>query len=216
MLLNDAQIMQAMLMIIDMFPEAQPSLFADSDFQYLIAVMLSAQTTDRAVNQVTPKLFAVYPTPQKLAQATIEQVEHLIKSLGLYHNKARNLIKCSNQLLTNFAGQVPATKQQLVTLAGVGTKTANVVLGDRFGVPSFAVDTHVSKISKRLHFVDEKATVEQIEKSVTKALDPKYWVIGHHALIDLGRKYNFKNATQIANLPVVRQCDQWSGLNEKK
>lgn len=215
MLLDDEQIQTALLLIIQQYPNAAPSLVAKSNFQYLIAVMLSAQTTDKAVNQVTPQLFQTFPDAQSLAQATILQVESVIKTLGLYHNKARNLIKCAQQLEQNFAGQVPANKADLITLAGVGTKTANVVLSDRFNIPAFAVDTHVSTIAKRLHFVEATATVKQVEQRVTQALAKQYWTQAHHALIDFGREYNFHREQQIKDLPVVRLCDQWVTAENK-
>lgn len=208
-MLSQQQINQAMQLIIKQFPQAGPSLHAVSNFQYLIAVTLSAQTTDKAVNQVTPQLFQSFPTPQALALASVPQVENLIKSLGLYHTKAVRIIKCAQQIVTNFDGQVPAEHRQLVTLAGVGNKTANVVLADCFGIPAFAVDTHVSQIAKRLHFVAPKANVQQIEATITQALEKQYWIKGHHAMIFLGRAYNFHNEKQIHNLPIVQQCDAW-------
>ncbi|NVY95816.1 endonuclease III [Lactobacillus sp. DCY120] len=213
-MLTDPQIVTAMQMIMDEFPQAGPSLDARTNFQYMISVVLSAQTTDKAVNKITPKLFQKYPNPEDLAQATVPEVEELIKSIGLYHNKARHIIACAQEVLANFGGEVPHTKKELTTLSGVGTKTANVVLADRFQVPAFAVDTHVSHISQRLHFVAPKSSVQVVEKRVTQALDPKDWIHGHHALIEMGRKYNFNNEAQIKDLPVVRQCDQWEQENQ--
>ncbi|WP_181190516.1 endonuclease III domain-containing protein [Bombilactobacillus bombi] len=212
-MLNNQQIKQAFQLIIAEFPQAGPSLQAESNFQYLIAVILSAQTTDKAVNLVTPQLFKKYPTAQAMAQASISDIEPLIKSIGLYHNKARYLQACAQKLNENFAGVVPAVKTQLVTLPGVGTKTANVVLADCFGIPAFAVDTHVSTIAKRLHFVEPKANVQQIEHRITTALPQQFWIKGHHALIMMGRKYNFHNESQIKDLPVVQQCDLWEMEN---
>jgi endonuclease III len=214
-LLSDPQINQAFQIILKEFPNAGPSLQAQSNFQYLIAVLLSAQTTDKSVNQVTPKLFQQFPTPQAMATATISEIEPLIKSIGLYHNKARYLVACAQNLCQHFNGEVPSVKSELVTLPGVGTKTANVVLVDCFGIPAFAVDTHVSAISKRLHFVSSTATVNQIERRITNALPDNLWIRGHHALIELGRKYNFHNEKQIQDLPIVQICDQWELSNQK-
>lgn len=214
-MLSDLQINQAFQIILKEFPNAGPSLQAQSNFQYLIAVLLSAQTTDKSVNQVTPKLFQQFPTPQAMATATISEIEPLIKSIGLYHNKARYLVACAQNLCQHFNGEVPSVKSQLVTLPGVGTKTANVVLADCFGIPAFAVDTHVSAISKRLHFVSSTATVNQIERRITNALPDNLWISGHHALIELGRKYNFHNEKQIQDLPIVQICDQWELSNQK-
>lgn len=214
-MLSAPQINQAFQIILKEFPNAGPSLQAQSNFQYLIAVLLSAQTTDKSVNQVTPKLFQQFPTPQAMATATISEIEPLIKSIGLYHNKARYLVACAQNLCRHFNGEVPSVKSQLVTLPGVGTKTANVVLADCFGIPAFAVDTHVSAISKRLHFVSSTATVNQIERRITSALPDNLWIRGHHALIELGRKYNFHNEKQIQDLPIVQICDQWELSNQK-
>lgn len=209
-MLNKRQINQAMHIIIDMYPQAGPSLNADNNFQYLIAVTLSAQTTDAAVNKVTEKLFSKYPTPDAMSKADIIDVEKIIHSIGLYHNKAKHAIACSKMLVNDYQSVVPNKKSELIKLPGVGVKTANVELGDCFGFPSFAVDTHVSKISKRLHFVKKDAKVGEIEKKITASLEPKYWIHGHHAMIELGRAYNFHDEKQIENLPVVIQCDKWN------
>lgn len=212
-MLSDQQIRKAFQMILAEFPTAGPSLKAVSNFQYLVAVILSAQTTDKAVNQVTPQLFQKYPTPPTMAQAKVAEIEPLIKTIGFYHNKARYLVACSQKLCTDFAGEVPAEKKSLVTLPGVGGKTANVVLADCFNIPAFAVDTHVSKIAQRLHFVAPKANVTQVERRLTQALPEYLWIKSHHALIAMGRKYNFHKEKQISNLPVVQTCDNWERSN---
>ena len=129
--------------IIALFPDAKPSLDFRNHFELLVAVMLSAQTTDAAVNKATPGLFAAFPTPQAMAEASESEIASHISRLGLYRNKAKFLKKCAQQLLDDFAGQVPQTREELESLAGVGRKTANVVLSVGFGIPAFAVDTHV-------------------------------------------------------------------------
>ena len=134
--------------IIALFPDAKPSLDFTNHFELLVAVMLSAQTTDAAVNKATPGLFAAFPTPQAMSVATEGEIASHISRLGLYRNKAKFLKKCAQQLLDDFDGQVPQTREELESLAGVGRKTANVVMSVGFGIPAFAVDTHVERISK--------------------------------------------------------------------
>lgn len=212
-MLSDQQIRKAFQIILAEFPAVGPSLKAASNFQYLLAVILSAQTTDKAVNEVTPQLFQKYPTPQSMSKASVAEIEPLIKSIGLYHNKARYLITCSQKLCEDFACEVPAVKKYLITLPGVGNKTANVVLADCFNIPAFAVDTHVSKIAQRLHFVAPNANVTQVEHRLTQALPTSIWIKSHHALIAMGRKYNFYKENQISNLYVVQACDNWDRIN---
>ena len=134
--------------IIALYPDAKPSLDFRNHFELLVAVMLSAQTTDAAVNKATPGLFAAFPTPQAMAAASEADIAKHISKLGLYRNKAKFLKKCAQQLLDNFDGQVPQTREELESLAGVGRKTANVVMSVGFGIPAFAVDTHVERICK--------------------------------------------------------------------
>ena len=129
--------------IIALFPDAKPSLDFRNHFELLVAVMLSAQTTDAAVNKATPALFEAYPSPRDMATAGEADIAKYISRLGLYRNKAKFLKKCAQQLLDDFDGQVPQTRAELESLAGVGRKTANVVISVGFGIPAFAVDTHV-------------------------------------------------------------------------
>ena len=144
--------------IIALFPDAKPSLDFTNHFELLVAVMLSAQTTDAAVNKATPGLFAAFPTPQAMSVATESEIASHISRLGLYRNKAKFLKKCAQQLLEDFDGQVPQTREELESLAGVGRKTANVVMSVGFGIPAFAVDTHVERICKHHDIVKKSAT----------------------------------------------------------
>ena len=132
------------------FPNAKCELYHESAFQLIVAVVLSAQTTDAMVNKVTPALFKVYPTAEKMAEATVSELEPYIKRIGLYRNKARSISNLSKDLVERYHGQVPYTYKDLMSLAGVGRKTANVVRSVAFDIPSFAVDTHVNRVSKRL------------------------------------------------------------------
>ena len=156
-------------------------------FQMLIATILSAQTTDRTVNAVTPKLFAKYPDAASLAHADPREVEAIIKPTGFYHVKAKTIIACSKALVERFHGKVPRRIEDLVTLPGVGRKTANVVLGVAFGIPGFAVDTHVNRLTRRLGLTKSKDPVK-IEAEVTRMLPPEEWTGFSLRLILHGRR----------------------------
>lgn len=156
-------------------------------FQMLIATILSAQTTDRAVNSVTPRLFAKYPDAAALAHADPEQVELIIKPTGFFHVKAKTIIATSAALVERFGGQVPQRMEDLVTLPGVGRKTANVVLGVAFDIPGFAVDTHVIRLTARLRLTRQTDPVK-IEADVTKLIPPEEWTGFSLRLILHGRR----------------------------
>jgi endonuclease III len=156
-------------------------------FQMLIATILSAQTTDRSVNAVTPKLFAKYPDTAALAHANPREVEAIIKPTGFYHVKAKTVIGASAGLVERFHGEVPPRIEDLVTLPGVGRKTANVVLGVAFGLPGFAVDTHVKRLTRRLGLTKSTDPVK-IEADVTKLLPPEEWTGFSLRLILHGRR----------------------------
>lgn len=173
--------------IIKLFPDAKPSLNFNNVFELLVAVMLSAQTTDAAVNKVTPELFKRFPDSLAFAQASPKEIEPYIAKIGLYRNKARFLHQCAKQLLVDFDGQVPRTREELETLSGVGRKTANVVLSVGFGIPAFAVDTHVTRICKHHQICKQSATPLEIEKRVMDVLPPKEWLAAHQAMISFGR-----------------------------
>ncbi len=169
------------------FPEAHCELLYRDEFELLCAVMLSAQTTDERVNAVTPFLFAKYPDVYALSSAIQEDVEGIIASLGLYHNKATNLIAMAKALVKDYDGKVPKDKKALTSLPGVGDKTANVVLAEAFGIPAFAVDTHVSRVAKRLGFARKDDDVSTIEKKLCRAFREDYWIKSHHLFIFFGR-----------------------------
>ncbi len=189
--------------IIALFPDAKPSLDFTNHFELLVAVMLSAQTTDAAVNKATPGLFAVFPTPQAMSVATESEIASHISRLGLYRNKAKFLKKCAQQLLDDFDGQVPQTREELESLAGVGRKTANVVMSVGFGIPAFAVDTHVERICKHHDIVKKSATPLEVEKRVMDILPPEQWLAAHQAMIYFGRAICH---------PKNPECDQYPQL----
>lgn len=201
--------------IADMFPEAHGELTSDTPFQLLIAVILSAQATDKGVNKATPALFAAYPDSKSLAQAAVSDVERLIKTIGLYRSKAKNIIRTAIMIEEDFGGQIPQDKALLQTLPGVGRKTANVVLGDAFGIPGIAVDTHVERISKRLQLVKQSATVTEVEEKLMKVVPEEKWITTHHRLIFFGRYHCTARAPKCTACPVLPYCHFGGKLSSK-
>lgn len=168
-------------------------------FQMLIATILSAQTTDRSVNSVTPALFAKYPDAAALAHADPREVEAIIKPTGFFHVKAKTIVACSAALVERFHGEVPPRMKDLVTLPGVGRKTANVVLGVAFDIPGFAVDTHVTRLTRRLGLT-KSADPVKIEAGVTKLIPPEEWTGLSLRLILHGRR------VCVARVPRCPEC----------
>ena len=189
-----------------MFPDAVGELHSESPFQLLIAVILSAQATDVSVNKATPALFAAYPTPEALAQAPIEDIIVKIKTIGLYRNKAKNIKACAQMLLDNYGGIVPDSREELIKLPGVGRKTANVVLGDAFGQPAIAVDTHVERVSKRLRICKLNASVTEVEATLMRKIPKELWVKSHHTLIFFGRYHCTARAPKCEICPLLDLC----------
>ncbi len=170
-----------------LYPDAKCELVYHNNFELLIAVVLSAQTTDERVNSVTPILFEKYPDARNLMNAKLKDVENIIRPIGLYHNKAINIIKLSKELSDHFDGEVPDDREALESLPGVGRKTANVVLNNCFDYPAFAVDTHVSRVSKRLGIAEEGDDPLKIEKKLMDYFPKKSWGKLHHQFIFFGR-----------------------------
>ena len=169
-------------------PNAQTELHYDSPYQLLVAVMLSAQCTDRRVNMTTPALFDAYPTSASLASATFEQVYDLIRSISYPNSKAKHLISMAQMLESDFGGKVPSTLEQLTSLPGVGRKTANVVMSVAFGKTTIAVDTHVYRVSHRIGLVSSCCTTPlSVERELTKNIPPQLRHDFHHWLILHGR-----------------------------
>ena len=185
-MLSQEKTMEAIEIMYEMFPNAECELKHKNPFELLIAVILSAQATDVSVNKATPGLFAAFPTPEALAAAPVEEIIAKIKTIGLYRNKAKNIKACAQQLLERFNGEVPQTRDELVSLPGVGRKTANVVMGDAFGEPAFAVDTHVERVSKRLRICKLNANVTEVEQTLMRKVPKDLWVKTHHTMIFFG------------------------------
>lgn len=190
--------------LCEVFPEPRCALDFETPLQLLVATVLSAQTTDRRVNTVTPTLFAEYPDAEALAAADPERVEDIIRPIGFHHAKARNVIGLARRIVERFGGAVPSTMQELVTLPGVGRKTANVVLGNAFGVPGFPVDTHVMRVTGRLRWREDWAADPpdpvRIEREITACFPPGEWTDLSHRLILHGR------ATCHARRPACGDC----------
>lgn len=171
----------------EMYPDAGCALDHTDEFTLLVAVALSAQTTDVSVNKVTPRLFEKYPGPAELAAASQSDVEEIIRHIGLYKNKSANIIAMARSICENYGGKVPGSFDELIKLPGVGRKTANVVLAEAFGVQKIAVDTHVFRVSNRIGFVSE-SDVLRTEISLMEVLPEDRWTRAHHLLIFHGRR----------------------------
>ncbi len=190
------------------YPLAECSLKHEDAFQLLVAVILSAQCTDARVNMVVPELFARFPTPEALAAATQKQVEAIIRPLGFFRAKATNLRGMARALVDEHHGEVPDTLEELTSLPGVGRKTANVVLGNAFGIASgFVVDTHVKRIS-RLLGLTKKTNPDQIEQDLMRLLPKSSWVETPHRLIFLGREICIARRPQCPQCPLLKCCDR--------
>ena len=192
--------------IEEIFPNAQCELYYNTPFQLLVAVVLSAQTTDAGVNRVTPHLFAEFPTAAKMAQASIEQIEAHIHTIGFYRTKSKNLILLAQKLVEDFDEVVPHTYKELMSLAGVGRKTANVVRSVIFDIPSFAVDTHVNRVSKRLGLAKPDDSVEKVEEKLKRKIDRSRWNQAHHDFIFFGRYFCTARNPKCEQCPFASFC----------
>lgn len=171
----------------ELFPNAKAELDYKNNFELLIAVVLSAQTTDIAVNKVTPNLFSKYPSAFELSKASYTDVEQLIKTIGIYKNKAKNIVELSKMLVDQYNGVVPPSREALEALPGVGRKTTNVVLSNAFNIPALAIDTHINRISKRLGLASEDMDVYEVEMKLNSIFPKERWLKLHHQLIFFGR-----------------------------
>lgn len=192
--------------IEEIFPNAQCELYYNTPFQLLVAVVLSAQTTDAMVNKVTPHLFEEFPTPEKMAEATVAQIEAHIHTLGFYRTKSKNLVLLAQKLVSDFDSVVPHTYKELQSLAGVGRKTANVVRSVIFDIPSFAVDTHVNRVSKRLGLAKPDDTVEKVEEKLKRKIDRNRWNQAHHDFIFFGRYFCTARNPKCEKCPFADFC----------
>lgn len=175
----------------ELFPTAHCELNYTKDYELLIAIVLSAQTTDKRVNKVTPILFEKYKSLKSLSDAPIEDIEQIIREIGTFKKKSIFIKNIATALVKDYNGIVPNDRKYLETLSGVGRKTTNVFLSEYFSVPAIAVDTHVERVSKRLKLAPLKATVTEVETSLMKKIPKERWIKTHHQFIFFGR-YNCK------------------------
>ncbi len=181
------------------YPEAHCSLNYETPYQLLIATILSAQCTDDRVNQVTPVLFAKWPGQGEMSKVSLAEIETVIRSTGFYKAKAKSILECSKALIERHHGEVPNRLDDLVKLRGVGRKTANVVLGNAFGIPGLVVDTHVGRLCRRMGFTRAEDAVK-VETEIEKLVDKSDWTVFSHLLIAHGR------ATCMARKPNCEHC----------
>jgi endonuclease-3 len=194
--------------LAETYPDAHCELDFENPFQLLVATVLSAQTTDVRVNLTTPALFAKYPTPEDLPAANPEDVEQILKPTGFFRAKTKSVMGLSAALRDRFGGEVPRTMDELVTLPGVGRKTANVVLGNAFDVPGITVDTHFSRLSRRFGWTTDTDPVK-IEQEVGELIPRKDWTILSHRLIWHGRRMCHARRPACGVCPLARLCPSY-------
>ena len=190
----------------ELFPAAKCELFYSKDYELVIAVMLSAQTTDKSVNAVTQVLFKKYPSLDALKNAPIEDIEETIKQIGLYKNKAKNLKGIVKDLIEKFNYKVPSDKEQLMTLPGVGNKTAGVIRAEIFRIPDLPVDTHILRIAKRLNLAKKDDESIDVERKLKKIIPEERWIKSHHQLIHFGRYFCTARSPQCQNCKISDMC----------
>ncbi|BCJ85335.1 endonuclease III [Effusibacillus dendaii] len=188
-----------------LYPDASCELVHRNAFELLIAVILSAQCTDKLVNQVTPGLFAKYPKPEDFLSLSQEELENEIRKIGLFRSKAKHILETCQILVSEHNGEVPNDYDALVNLPGVGRKTANVVMSNAFGVPAIAVDTHVNRLSHRLGLTKAN-NVLGTERDLMRKLPKEKWTFAHHALILHGRRVCFARSPKCEICPMQEIC----------
>lgn len=204
-MLDADQTLVAIKAMHKLIPNPQSDLDYSDPYHMLIAVILSAQTTDKAVNQIMPSLIKAYPKPEDLMNSDLESIQEKIKTIGLYRNKAKYLKSMAKDLVNKFDGKVPNNRKDLQSLAGVGRKTANVVLSVSFNQPAFAVDTHVERIAKKLRMVPQDATPIMIEKIMTDKLPEEWWSMAHQLMVLFGRYYSKAH---------IEECAEFLGIED--
>jgi endonuclease-3 len=187
--MNKSRMLEISNYVDSLFPNAKCELFYNKDYELVIAVMLSAQTTDKAVNAVTYKLFDKFPTLEAIDKAPIEEIEECIKSLGLYKNKAKNIKGIARTIINDFHSQLPSDKDLLQTLPGIGNKSAGVIRIEVFKIPDLPVDTHIIRITNRLGIANSKDEPIDIERKLKKLIPESNWIKTHHQLIHFGRYF---------------------------
>ena len=198
----------------ELFPNPRCELNYTKDYELLLATMLSAQTTDKRVNSVTEILFKKYPTLKALSEANITDIQNIIRPIGTYHKKSENLIEIAKKLNKDYGETLPNNRDYLESLPGVGRKTANVVLSNIFNVPCIAVDTHVSRVSKRLNLAKEKDNPLQIEKKLNRKFKKEDLCKRHHQLVLFGRYYCLARNPKCHECKLKEICKYYKHLNK--
>jgi endonuclease-3 len=194
------------------YPNVRCELDYNSAFQLLVATVLSAQCTDKRVNQTTPALFKKYPNPKKMAKADLKDIQELVKSTGFFRAKAKNIKALSNKIMEDFDGDVPSNLEDLITLPGVGRKTANVVLGHAFGIPGITVDTHFGRLSRRFGWSKQNDPVK-VEVEVGELIPEKEWTNLSQRMIWHGRRVCHSRKPACGACPLAKLCPSY-GIGE--
>ncbi len=201
--------------LLQMYPEADTELEFNSNYQLLVAVILSAQCTDKRVNVVTQELFKEYGTAEKMLQLSEEELQKKIFSCGFYKNKAKNILATSKILVEKFNGEVPSDIELLRSLPGVGRKTANVVASVAFNIPAIAVDTHVFRVANRIGLANAKDELHT-ELQLQKAIPEEMWLKAHHLIIWHGRRICESRKPKCENCLLTDECKYFKGLSKKR
>lgn len=199
----------------ELFPDAHCELNFTNEFELVLAVLLSAQTTDKSVNKLTAQLFQKYKTPEDYLEVTLEELEQDLRTIGLYRSKAKNIQALCRLLIEEYQGVVPHIFEELVKLPGVGRKTANVVLSVGFNVTRIAVDTHVERVSKRLGFAKADDTVLEVEHKLMKLIKEDRWSKSHHLMIFFGRYHCTAKNPKCETCPLFTNCKEGKKLIKK-
>ncbi len=188
-MINESSIKVVLDYLEELFPDAHCELNYSKDYELAIAVMLSAQTTDKKVNDVTSVLFKEYPSLDSLSKADLSDVENIIKTIGLYRSKARNVISFASELVINYDSKLPSDKVALASLPGIGNKSAGVIRAEVFKIPDLAVDTHILRVTQRLGIMPEGSTPDETEKRLKSLIPEDRWIQSHHLFIFFGRYF---------------------------
>lgn len=213
--MND-RVLEVIEVLEELYPDAHCELNHRNVLELTVAVMLSAQTTDKQVNVVTPQLFEHFQTLDDYAYADLTVLENDIRRIGLYRSKAKNIKNMAKMVLDNFDGIIPATIDELITLPGIGRKTANVVISVGYGIPGFAVDTHVERISKRLRLVYSNDNVVTIERKLKEKFPKDKWNTLHHQMIFFGRYHCKARNPACEECPLQNICGYYKQTYKKR
>ncbi len=204
-LISTEQATEILLKLSNHYGEVKPDLIFANEYELIIAVVLSAQTTDIQVNKVTKKLFANYPNFKKLSEANTKDIELLINSIGFFRNKSKNIINLSKIVCEIYNNKLPSSMEELIKLPGVGRKTANIIRSENFNIPAFAVDTHVIKLSNRLGLANSQ-NPNIVEKQATSIIPRSWWSAGHLLFIRHGRDICKKRNPNCNACPIIDLC----------